>query len=905
MTVNPTCLGTLAGMVLLALFAGGAAAGTLPDGFEESEIAAGFTGATAMEVAPDGRVFLCEQTGALRVIKGGVLLPAPFVTVAVDSSWERGLLGIAFDPHFEANGYVYLMYVAPTPYPHHRISRFTARGDAAVPDSEVVLFEGDDQEKLGGGVKNGHQGGALHFGKDGKLYAALGDQTAGAPAQDLDTLLGKLLRLNPDGTIPVDNPFFRQTSGKYRAIWARGLRNPFTFAVQPGTGRLFINDVGGANEEINEGAAGANYGWPTADHGPTRDPRFRGPLHWYKESSITGGAFYNPPRPQFPAAYVGRYFFGDFKAGWIKTLDPDRPADVRDFLTGLGNFSVVDLKVAPDGGLYYLRRRAWVKDRDFRTNTGVLLKITWTGKDRPPVVRDGPLDQAVPAGAAAWFRVRASGTGLAYRWRRDGRDIPGATTPTLVLAATAADDGGHFRCVVTNRFGTAVSRAATLRVEPDEEAANARPGGMLIRPRPGRYTGPITVQLAFPAGGAVLRYTLDGSRPGERSPAYTRPFPLARSATVTILPFVEGKSPGEPVTAAFAIEGTKPYGVPWREPCTDVRVPPLPEDLPPTLSGTGLFASLAELTPRPGLIPYDVNVPLWSDGAAKRRWIAPGRGPISFAPTGEWRFPAGTIFVKHFELATDDRQPPTRRRLETRLLVVDGTGYGYGATYRWRPDGREADLLTDGLREDIAIQTARGRRTQTWYYPGRADCLACHTPAAGLVLGVKTRQLNRPFTYPANGVTDNQVRAWNYLGLFRPALDERHIDALERLAPLDDAHASLEERARSYLDANCAHCHRPGNVLRAAFDARFDTPLRPGLVGAPTVSDSLGVHEPRLAAPGDPGRSMIYQRMRRGDAFRMPPLAVSVADEQALAVVERWIRSLPAARGTDRPPGTR
>src|SRR5262249_24078358 len=160
----------------------------LPDGFSWQTVVSGITGATAMAVAPDGRVFVCEQTGALRVVKDGALLPRPFVTLPVDSFWERGLIGVALDPDFTRNHHVYLCYVAARPSPHHRISRFTARGDVAVPGSEVVLLEGDDQRRLGGFQPGGHQGGALHFGADGKLYAGIGDQTAGTPAQRLDTL---------------------------------------------------------------------------------------------------------------------------------------------------------------------------------------------------------------------------------------------------------------------------------------------------------------------------------------------------------------------------------------------------------------------------------------------------------------------------------------------------------------------------------------------------------------------------------------------------------------------------------------------------------------------------------------------------------------------------------------------
>jgi putative heme-binding domain-containing protein len=346
----------------------------LPPGFELMKVGGGLTAATALAVAPDGRVFFCEQTGALRVIKDGRLRPEPFLTLAVDSFWERGLIGVALDPGFAANGFVYVTYVAAQPYPHHRVSRFAARGDVAAPGSEVVLLRGDDQSRLGGNVSAGHQGGALHFGRDGKLYIAIGEHTAREPAQRLDTFQGKLLRINPDGTIPEDNPFCTKAKGKYRAIWAIGLRNPFTFAVQPGTGRIFINDVGDNRwEEVNEGFAGANYGWPESE-GATSDPRFRGPIHTYPVASVAGGAFC--PKHEgdgFPHDYQGQYFFMDFVHGWIKVLDPDRPSHVETFATGLTR--PCDLAFAPDGSLYVLLRDAWVIDDKFRPHTGSLLRI--------------------------------------------------------------------------------------------------------------------------------------------------------------------------------------------------------------------------------------------------------------------------------------------------------------------------------------------------------------------------------------------------------------------------------------------------------------------------------------------------------------------------------------------------
>ncbi len=394
----------------------------LPSGFFGETVARGITGATAMEVAPDGRVFLCEQTGALRVVKDGALLSEPFVKLDVDSQWERGLIGVALDPDFARNGFVYLNSVSARPYPHHRISRFTARGDVAVPGSEVVLFEGDDQMKLGGKIPAGHQGGAIHFGADGKLYVALGEQTAGAPSQRMDSLLGKLLRLNPDGSIPEDNPFYRTAHGKYRAIWALGLRNPFSFAVQPGTGRIFINDVGETRwEEIDEGLAGANFGWPLAE-GPSTDAKFRGPIHHYPVASIAGGAFC-PTGTGFPPRYRGKYFFMDFVKGWIKVLDPDHPESVETFASGLPR--PVDLKFAPDGSLYVLQRDAWVVDGNFRPGTGALLRIR-AEPERGIRVSDvtvhGDMDCFRVETPTATYVYGKRGAGFVSILDKDGRD---------------------------------------------------------------------------------------------------------------------------------------------------------------------------------------------------------------------------------------------------------------------------------------------------------------------------------------------------------------------------------------------------------------------------------------------------------------------------------------------------
>ena len=354
-----------------------------------------------MAFAPDGRLFVCEQDGTLRVIKDGALLSTPFLTLSVSGSGERGLLGVAFDPQFAANQFVYLYYTATSPNTHNRVSRFTASGDVAVPGSELILL---DLEPLGA---TNHNGGGIHFGTDGKLYVAVGENAEPSNAQTLSNRLGKILRINADGSIPEDNPFYTVASGVNRSIWALGLRNPFTFAVQPLSGKIFINDVGQNTwEEINLGEAGANYGWP-ATEGPTPNPQFDSPVHAYTHSdgcAIAGGAFHSLLKPQFPFKYWGGYFFADLCAGWIRLLRSNGATE--DFASGISQ--PVDLQVAPDGSLYYLARGSG-------STTGVVARISYTenrpsvdltanGSDGPVLVRNGQplrLDVSFDAGGAA------------------------------------------------------------------------------------------------------------------------------------------------------------------------------------------------------------------------------------------------------------------------------------------------------------------------------------------------------------------------------------------------------------------------------------------------------------------------------------------------------------------------
>jgi len=362
-------------------------------------------------------------------------------------------------------------------------------------------------------------------------------------------------------------------------------------------------------------------------------------------------------------------------------------------------------------------------------------------------------------------------------------------------------------------------------------------------------------------------------------------------------------STSAPVSITVASGSGAPYGLTTRS-----ATPPffnMPTtfngSLPTLLSATGVFTNTPGMLPTNGLIPYAPNTPLWSDGALKTRYLSiPGNGgtitpneQIAFAPTGSWTFPAGTVFVKTFELNTDTTNPNVRHRLETRLLVRDINGAVYGVTYKWRPDNSDADLLTSSLLENIAITNATGISTQTWYYPSPSDCLQCHTPAANYVLGVNSRQLNGNLTYAATGVTDNQLRTLNRLGILNPAFDENNITNFEKLSALTNLTATVQERARSYLDANCAQCHRPGGK-GITFDARYDTPLASANITNFPAAFNLGYDNACIIKAKDIWRSMIYERMNTTSAtIRMPPLARSVIDTNAVQVMSDWINSLP------------
>jgi glucose/arabinose dehydrogenase len=372
----------LVGIILIFQAATQLFSQTFPAGFSQTMVVNGISSPTTMAFAPDGRIFICEQTGALKIVKAGVLIPTAAITIAVNSSGERGLLGIAFDPNFNANQFIYLYYTTNSPAIHNQISKYKMTGDIATFDSDIFILD-----NLG---PTNHNGGYICFGPDGKLYVAVGDNATGSNAQSNSNYLGKILRLNSDGSIPSDNPKANSLIIQERAFWATGLRNPQLIAFQPNTGKIFVNDVGqGAWEEINENTtAGLNFGWPSTEgfFNAASFPNFTNPVYAYGHAgntvgqgcAITGGTFFSPALTNYGSEYKGNYFFLDFCGNWIDRLVLSTPvltnknksgkvnADIwtrSNFASNISG-SAVGLTTGPDGNLYYLSR-----------NTGELIKI--------------------------------------------------------------------------------------------------------------------------------------------------------------------------------------------------------------------------------------------------------------------------------------------------------------------------------------------------------------------------------------------------------------------------------------------------------------------------------------------------------------------------------------------------
>ena len=448
-----------------------------PPEFVDLTVASQIWAPVQIEAAPDGRIIVLEDAGRALVIENDQLLAAPLFDIrsATEDVADRGLLSMAFDNEFANNGFIYVVYTFDTngvddAIGENRLSRFTVTGNTA--GSEVVLFDRfpDADVTL-------HYGGGVEMGPDGKLYVAIGDHLIGANGQDRSNLKGTIIRLNADGSIPTDNPFYDELQGDSRAIYAYGLRNPWQTAKNSTTGQIFISDVGSNSwEELNELAPGANYGWFLAEgdadpNNPAHDD-FIDPLFAYPHfgvvpgapiqgCAIIGGDFYDTPNPTFPVGLRGRYFTGDYCAGSIYTVDPQTGAATF-FMSGFTE--LVDMAVSPTtGDLYYLDRSL---NGDQNFPKGGVGKIEFVGMIDEITFTTQPSNVSIAAGGDATFFVAVSAPGdVSYQWRRNGTAMPGENAPSLTIEnVSAGDDGDVLTVEVTDGVVTVVSDGALLTI---------------------------------------------------------------------------------------------------------------------------------------------------------------------------------------------------------------------------------------------------------------------------------------------------------------------------------------------------------------------------------------------------------------------------------------------------------
>jgi len=439
------------GIIAIILFLG--VAGTLtealaivPVDFSDIPITTDLTLPTKMELSPDGHsLLISEKCGDLRIVENGVLFAQPFLSIAVNcNGFDIGLLGIAFDPDYENNGYIYLYYTPDEVPLINRVSRFTTdptNHHLGLAGSELILLNTEPT------FTDSHMGGAIDFGPDGTLFIASGDNYYPHLGQDLTTRFGKILRINSDGTIPSDNPFL-STPGAYPEIWAYGLRNPFTMQITP-SGTMYIGDVGQVSwEEINKvetTSPGANFGWSICE-GICNTPPFIDPYHSYAHPGGGGGGLGGAATivgpvydaSQFPVEYQNNVFFADYVQGFIKRITPTN--QVIDFASGIG--SPIDMEVASDGSLYYLT-----------IFPGELHKVEYTlGNNPPTAVATANPTQGLPP-----LLVTFDGSGssdldldpLTYSWDfGDGSPTGSGVLPThsyttlgAYTATLTVDDG--------------------------------------------------------------------------------------------------------------------------------------------------------------------------------------------------------------------------------------------------------------------------------------------------------------------------------------------------------------------------------------------------------------------------------------------------------------------------------
>ena len=400
--------------------------------FQNEVLATGFNLPTAIRFLPDGRLLIVELAGKIKVLPSPYTTPSPplflQLTNVGSAGVQQGIYDITLDPNFISNHFYYIFYTLGSPN-HDRLSRFTANAtlDGTVPGSEFVLYE-DPQ------IANAeHHGGAINFGNDGKIYFTTGEHFTAGDAQLLASPRGKIHRINPDGSVPTDNPFYDGAGPNWDSIWALGLRNPYRAYFDAPTNKLYIGDVGGndystAIEEVDVGIRGANYGWPNCELGTCGNPNYTAAIYAYphlgRDSAITGGFVYHGS--QYPASYQGSYFFADYTQNWIRRLTFDAQGNVN----GVFNFEPADgsvdgpygdivyLTEGPDGALYYVD--LGYSDISGQFGISKIRRIRFVQSNLPPTAiasvnpAQGPVPLTVNFSSAG--SVDPEGQPLTYSW---------------------------------------------------------------------------------------------------------------------------------------------------------------------------------------------------------------------------------------------------------------------------------------------------------------------------------------------------------------------------------------------------------------------------------------------------------------------------------------------------------
>ena len=715
--------------------------------------------------------------------------------------------------------------------------------------------------------------------------------------------------------IPPDNPFVGVTSFNGLPVnsnnvrtefYAVGLRNPWRWSFDRVTGLLYLADVGqGAREEVNVIHKGGNYGWAYREgfiagpKAPPPLPEYIDPIQDYPRAegfSVTGGFVYRGSRmPELQGAYI----FADYGSGrvWqmryevnggVTNITPRAQITSRpgiscfgpdpsngDVLMGLVESDSIRRLVPAPGG--YTNEVAFPdvtipEPVAIVTPPGETNRIFFVEQSgRISVITD------LRSPARTVFldianRVRFSGEqgllGLAFH--------PGYLTNRYFYVFYTGNTNGNQTADSNTARHDHLSRFEISPTNPNAGVANSE---LILIRQQDEASNHNAGDLHFGADGYL--YVSLGDEGGGNDN-------LNNSQTIT-KDFFAGM-------IRIDVDNRPGSLMPNPHPANSIGVPTMLH--PPTLADAGIFSDLATLTPHAGIIPYDVNLPYWTDGASKRRWFSVPNpaSRIVFRDRQSWTFPVGTIWVQHFDLEMTNGVPASRRPIETRVLVRDsGNNPGhYGVTYRWNSPTNAVLVDAEGEEEIFMIDENGTPRSQTWRYPSRADCVTCHNGQSGRALAFNAPQLNRDFDY-ANygGVVDNQIRALANAGYFTVATIT-NLYTLPVMANLGDESFGVQHRARSYLMANCAHCHYPGGPGLGNFNARIYLPLSTQNIVDGSLRNDLGDPLNRVIRPASVANSVAYQRMASAVAgFRMPMLDSQLPDQQALALFNDWILELP------------